>query len=394
MAEKLAGDGFPVAYSTLTAFCRRYEVGVRPKKRSGHYHFGPGEEMQHDTSPHTVEVGGRRRVVQCASLVMCYSRMIFAQVYARWSRFECKVLLTEALCTFGGAAARCMLDNSTVIMTGTGANAVPVDEMAAFSDRFGFTFVAHKVGDANRSARVERPFHYIENNFYVGRTFASLSDLNAQLATWCDERNRTYKARLEAKPIERFADEKPLLVPLPIHVPEVYDLHIRRVDVDGYVCLHTNRYSVPASLIGRRVEVRESIERIRVFDGHRLVVEHERVDSGARQRLTLPEHRHPSRRRNSRRLPVPEAAVLRSVSPELSSMVDALNRQYGGQAGRYIRQLHRLFLDYPTESLIKAVKAALHYKLLDLNRIERMVLKNIAGDFFRLPILLNDDEEE
>jgi hypothetical protein len=32
---------------------------------------------------------------------------------------------------------------------------VPVPEMAAFGERFGFQFVAHAIGDANRSARGE-----------------------------------------------------------------------------------------------------------------------------------------------------------------------------------------------------------------------------------------------
>jgi hypothetical protein len=33
----------------------------------------------------------------------------------------------------------------------------PAPEMAAFAERFGFEFVAHEIGDANRSGRVERP---------------------------------------------------------------------------------------------------------------------------------------------------------------------------------------------------------------------------------------------
>jgi hypothetical protein len=48
---------------------------------SGQYHFEPGEEMQHDTSPHEVELGGRKRKVQTASAVLCYSRMLFFQCY-------------------------------------------------------------------------------------------------------------------------------------------------------------------------------------------------------------------------------------------------------------------------------------------------------------------------
>jgi hypothetical protein len=35
--------------------------------------------MQHDTSPHELELGGRKRKVQTASAVLCYSRMLFFQ---------------------------------------------------------------------------------------------------------------------------------------------------------------------------------------------------------------------------------------------------------------------------------------------------------------------------
>jgi hypothetical protein len=52
--------------------------------------------------------------------------------------------------------------------------------MAAFGERFGFRFVAHAIRNANRSARVEQPFWFIENNFLAGRTFSSWEDLNRQ----------------------------------------------------------------------------------------------------------------------------------------------------------------------------------------------------------------------
>src|SRR3989304_521476 len=61
--ETLAERGLLVGYSTLTAFCRRHEIGHKPKVASGEYHFGPGEEMQHDTSPHAVGLGGAQRAV-------------------------------------------------------------------------------------------------------------------------------------------------------------------------------------------------------------------------------------------------------------------------------------------------------------------------------------------
>ena len=56
--ELKARHGVEVPYATLTHFCRSAKIGAEPKKAAGHYHFEPGQEMQHDTSPHRVPVGG------------------------------------------------------------------------------------------------------------------------------------------------------------------------------------------------------------------------------------------------------------------------------------------------------------------------------------------------
>jgi transposase len=394
VVEELKAEGIEVGYSSLTAFCRRHEIGQSPKQRAGRYHFAPGEEMQHDTSPHTVTIGGVNTLVQCASLVLCYSRTIYAQVYTRWSRFECRVFLTEAIPYFGGAASRAMIDNSSVIIArGRGPDAVPAAAMLALAERFGFRFEAHAVGDANRSARVERPFHYIENNFYPGREFADIDDLNVQLRAWCDRVNDRPKRSLPKTPFELLAAERPHLRPLPVYVPEVYDLHTRRVDVEGYVTLHTNRYSMPAALIGRTVEIRESINQVRVFDGHRLVVTHPRSQPGAGIRRTLPEHVHDGR--HARRVgPSERETLLRQVAPELAELAGRLRKRHGGQALRAVRRLHKMYLDYPTDVLVAAVSEALTFDLHDLGRIEQMVLRRIRGEYFRLDETSPENESD
>jgi len=171
--EELVASGAEVSYPALTAFCRRHGIGQAPVVAAGRYDFQPGEDAQHDTSPHEVELGGKKRKVQTASAVLCYSRMLFFQFYPTFQRFDCKVFLTEALRYFSGAPTRIMIDNThVVVLHGTGRDMVPVPEMAAFAERFGFQFVAHAIGNANRSARVERPFWFIETNFLAGRTFS------------------------------------------------------------------------------------------------------------------------------------------------------------------------------------------------------------------------------
>ncbi len=275
--ELVASGGADLSYAALTAFCRRHGIGYAPPAPAGQYDFALGEEMQHDTSPHGIELGGRKRKVQAASAVLCHSRMLFFQCYPTFRRFDCKVLLTDALRYMGGATNRVMIDNThVVVLCGAGREMVPVPEMAAFGERFGFQFVALAIGNANRSGRVERPFYFIENNFLAGRTFSSWEDLNRQAREWCDKVNSTYKKHIRAVPRELFAVERLHLKPLPAWIPEVYRLHQRLVDIEGYVALNSNRYSVPVEWIGRRVEVRETRDKIEIqLDARRLLTHRE-----------------------------------------------------------------------------------------------------------------------
>lgn len=390
--EELLAKGATLSYQALTAFCRRHGLGHEPAKPAGRYHFEPGEEMQHDTSPHEVELAGKRVAAQTASLVLCHSRMLFFQHYPRFTRFECKVFLTEALQYFGGAAGRCMIDNThVVVLRGTGAQMEPVPEMTAFAERFGFLFAAHEIGDANRSARVERPFDYIDNNFLAHRPAADWDDLNRQARAWCDKVNAKPRRELHASPRELFAAERLRLKPLPAYVPDVYLLHNRIVDVEGYVCVHAHKYSAPYALIGRRVEIRETKNAIEIFEGPRLVAAHRRLLDGRAQRLTLPEHR-PPRGTLLRQSEPPEVIEVQQLAPELGAYLSALRAKTPGRGTIASRRLLRMLRDYPRAPLLEAVRVALEHRLFDLERLERMVLIRIARDFF--PSKPDDEEPE
>jgi transposase len=383
--EELMATGADLSYPALTAFCRRHGIGQAAPVAAGQYHFAPGEETQHDTSPHELELGGRKRRVQTASAVLCYSRMLFFQCYPSFQRFDCKVFLTDALHYFGGASERIMIDNThVVVLRGTGRDMVPVPEMAAFAERFGFHFVAHEVGHANRSARVERPFFFIERNFLAGRTFTNWEDLNTQARQWCDKVNSTYKKHIRAVPRELFAVERLRLKPLPVWVPEVYRLYQRLVDLEGYIALHSNRYSVPLEWIGRRVEVRETRDKIEIQLDARRLVTHRRIVEAEDRRVILPEHRPPRGQRASRPDSHPEEKAILAAAPELADYVVALKQRSRKIITLALRQLWRLVREYPREPLLGAVRDAAHYGLYDLDRLERMILRRVAREYFLL----------
>ena len=382
--EELLASGAGLSYQALTAFCRRQGIGQEPVVPVGRYHFEPGVELQHDTSPHEVTVAGGKLKAQTASAVLCYSRLLYFEIWPAFQRFDCKAFLTEALRYFGGSPERVMIDNThVVVLRGSGKQMEPVPEMASFAERLGFRFVAHEIGDANRSARVERPFHFIENNFLAGRTFASWPDLNTQAHQWCDRVNATYKKHIRAIPRELFAVERLQLKPLPAWIPEVYRLHQRMVDTEGYVALHTNRYSVPATFIGRRVEVRETREKIEIELDARRIVTHTRLLTSD-QRVTLREHRWPRGEAPKRSDPHPDEAAILTAAPEAAAYVENLKRKGRKVTGLALRQLPRMLREYPRESFLAAIAEAAQYGLYDLDRVERMILRRVQRDFFLL----------
>ena len=385
--EELTNDGIDISYSALTYFVRTHGLGKAPPPPAGKYVFAPGVESQTDTSPHDVTFKTGKRRCQCASIILGYSRMLFFQYFPTYTRFDCKVFLTDALQYFDGVPERAVVDNTNVvILHGTGADAVICPEMESFSDRFGFRFVAHELGDANRSGKIERPFRYIEGNFLVKRVFSDFEDLNRQAFAFCERNNRTLKRHLHAKPVELYAVEKPALRPLPIHIPEVYQLFQRTVDLEGYVNLHTNAYSVPYQLIGQRVEVRETRNQVKVFHKHREVAVHAREEPRARSYSTQKEHRWPRGQGGQRKQPISEEILLREQSETLDKYVSLLKRRSPGRGAAPIRRLNRMRKEYPVDSFEKAVQTALKYGMTDLQRLHGMVLHNIAGDYFHLPI--------
>jgi len=374
-----------MSYQALTAFCRRQGIGQTPVVPSGRYHFEPGVEMQHDTSPHDVEVGGRKYKAQTASAVLCYSRLLFFQINPTFQRFDCKVFLTDAVRYMNGAPERVMIDNThVVVLRGTGREMIPVPEMEAFAERLGFRFVAHAIGDANRSARVERPFWFIENNFLAGRRFASWEDLNRQAREWCDKVNSTYKKHIRAVPRELYAIERQHLKPLPAWIPEVCRLHQRTVDVEGYVSVNSIRYSTPVSWIGRRVEIRETRDKIEIEFDPRHIVTHDRVLTPQQQRITLAEHKPPRGEGVKRNAPHPEETVLVEAAPAIAPYISELKQKGRKVVALALRQLLRLLREYPREPFLAAVAEAARYGLYDLDRLERMILRRVARDYFLL----------
>jgi len=384
-----------ITYSTLKRWVR--QAGLRGKpRRSGSYDFAPGQESQHDTSPHWVTVASKRVRGECASLVLGFSRRLFFQYYPRFTRFEAKAFLSEAFEFNHGTATRCTIDNTSVLVAhGSGPDAVMAPEIVAFGKAFNMNFVAHAVGHADRKAFVERNFHYIENNFLAGREFDSWDDLNAQALQWCrSTANRKLKRSLGMSPEAAYVLEKPHLQPLPAHRPPVYECLERIVDVIGYVTLDTNRYSVPERLLGQHVQVYKYPREVRVVHRRECVATHPRLVGQRDAKHTVPGHHTTPMRHAKRRTTPPEERQLTGHHRLLDRYVAGLKGRARGRGVRALRRLLEMKRTYPREPFLSAITQALRYGLYDLNRLEALILKYTAGDFFALNAEPEPDQDD
>jgi transposase len=382
--ELLASEsGLQVPYSTLTRWIREAQLRD-PPKRSGEYHQAPGEEMQNDTSPHRVTLSGKAATAQCAGLTLAYSRRLFFQYYPRFTRFEAKHFLLEAVRFNDGSCPVCIIDNTSVIVVaGSGVEAVIAPEMVAFARSLGFEFRAHRINHPARKGRIERPFAWIERNFLAGRSFVDFDDLNRQALAWCRETaNQKVKRVLGMSPEAAYVMEKPHLKPLPRVLPPVYEVLERVVDLYGYVSVDTNRYSTPERLVGRSVSVYKHPAEIVIHHRGSEICRHARLIGQRDARSTLPGH-HSTPTRTDRG-PVLEKQLLSGGHPSLERYAAALKQRAYGRGVRALRRLLELKRTYPSGPFLAAVEEALRFGLFDLQRLETLILKQVAGDFFNL----------
>ena len=345
--------------------------------------------MQHDTSPHRVVfanagTAGKTVTAQCAGLVLAYSRRLFIQYYPRFTRFEAKTFLLEAARFMNGVCPVCVIDNTSVLLAaGAGADAIIAPEMLAFARTLGFRFRAHRVGHPDRKGRIERPFAYIENNFLVARDFEDFDDLNRQAVAWCrDVANQKPKRALGMSPEAAYVIEKPHLKPLPDVLPPVYELLERVVDLHGYVSVDTNRYSVPERFVGQAVAVYKLPAEIHVCRKDTTIAVHRRLIGQRDAKSTLPDH-HSIPARQSRGTAA-EEALLSGHHPSLDRYVAALRQLGNGWGRRALRRLIGMKRTYPAGPFIAAIEQALRYGMFDLGRLEALILKQVAGEFFAL----------
>jgi hypothetical protein len=251
--QALKRDGIDIPYSTMTRLIREDQPSRRNKLAVRHGDK-PGEEFQHDTSDYEVTIGGKKRKIIASSLVYRFSKIRFIKFYLRFNRFLMRAFMDEALRSIGYGCEQCVIDNtSLVVIRGSGPRAVIADEMISFAKERNFIWIAHEINHSDRKGGVEKSFYYLTTNFFPGRTFANLTDLNRQVATWCDELLDKTPSRQQSSRRELLAKEKPFMKPILPTGNSPFESFIRKSDQYGWVRLHSNFYFYGRSFVSVRI---------------------------------------------------------------------------------------------------------------------------------------------
>jgi hypothetical protein len=233
------------------------------------------------------------RIVWRFSLVLGSSRWLWARFVLHQDLQTVLRCHIAAFADLGGVPAEILYDRMKTAVIGEAAEGGIVYNrtLLDFAGHYRFHPKACRPYRAKTKGKVERPFRYIRQDFFLGRTFRNLDDLNAQLAEWlASVANVRVHATTRRVVAEAFTEEQPKLQELPsLPFGSVLKLE-RRVSHEGMVSVGGNLYSVPDATRKRLVEVHTLADEIRIFEDGALIATHPMLEGRGRRRVA-PGHR-------------------------------------------------------------------------------------------------------
>jgi transposase len=295
LTRELRERGYSGAYTAV----KRFVAAIRPEQQvkpfEVRFETPAGQQAQVDFARFVVtfmDEPEETRIVWLFSLVLGHSRFIFARFVMHQDLQTLMRCHMQAFAALGGVPIEILYDRMKTAVTGEddAGHIVYNRSLLTLAKHYGFHPKACRPYRAKTKGKVERPFSYIRQDFFLARSFRNLDDLNAQLDEWLRTvANARVHGTTQRVVEEAFAAERSELQPLPQTPFDALLKLERRVSHDGLVSIGGNYYSVP-DRTRRIVEVHQLPDIIRILDEGRLVAVHPVLEGRRRTRI-VPEHR-------------------------------------------------------------------------------------------------------
>jgi len=279
--RELQGRGYPGGYGLVKRYVRpiKQDRAVRAEIR---FETKPGEQAQVDwidLGRHEVE--GEVVHLYCFTLVLGYSRYAYAEFTdnVRTETFiQCHL---NGFQYIDGLPQTILYDNTKNVVLRRALKSSESTFNPLYSDfarHHGITPRLCRPGieGAKTKGKVERFIQYLQRDFFIGRPFESLNDLNSQLILWLAKANDRVHGTTHAVPSQRLKEE--MLRPLDPTRPYIVTLvEFRKVTRDCFVSYQGSKYSVPWQYAGRECQLHVRFGKFEVMVDGGVVARHETV---------------------------------------------------------------------------------------------------------------------
>ena len=275
--------GADIAESTVRGGVRRLraEIAPPPEAMVPQVHE-PAVEAEVDFGEIWVVVAGALTKLWLFSLRLSYSGRAVHRVFATQAQEAFLAGHVHAFEHLGGVPSRIRYDNlkPAVARVLLGRNRVESERFICFRSHYGYDsfYCRPGVEGAHEKGGVEGDIGWFRRNHLVPvpevANLVALNDLVARADS--QDMGRVIEGR-RATIATDFAAEATRLAALRGEAFETAVHLTARVDAKSRICVRQCRYSVPASLVGRRVEVMLGAEEVTVSLASRIVARHERL---------------------------------------------------------------------------------------------------------------------
>ena len=276
--REIQAEGYSGGYTMLLQYIAPKRA-LRPSQATVRFETQPGQQMQTDWGEVVIEIAGQSTKVYFIVNTLGYSRRFHFWCTDSQDAEHTYEGLIRSYEYFGGATSEVLVDNqkSAVLFPSNQGQPRFNERFLDLANYYGFTPRACRPYRARTKGKDERMVGYVKGNFFVRyRSFESWAHLNQLAERWlAEEADPRLQGTVKEIVAERFAQEKPMLRPLPKVRYDTSYYELRRVAWDSYIDVRGNRYSVPAQLVGQRVAVRIGLDgTLRVYLAETLVATH------------------------------------------------------------------------------------------------------------------------